>query len=72
MYEDANPHMKGTIDILSDLFSGYKFDKKEVLKHFAMTNGAQIFLFPDAELPKSSNISLFRVGNDEIRICSTG
>lgn len=37
-HEIANPHMKGTVDILLDLFQAYKLDSIEVLKHFAMTN----------------------------------
>ena len=52
---------------------GYvQYKEKIVLKDKPENEWAQIFLSPDAELPKSSNISLFRVGNDEIRICSTG
>lgn len=38
IYEKANPHMKGTIAILLEIFSGHGFDNVEVLKHFAMTN----------------------------------
>ena len=40
-HEIANPHMKGTVDILLDLFQAYKHDSIEVLKHFAMTNAAK-------------------------------
>jgi hypothetical protein len=37
----ANPHMKGTIEILKEFFSDYGFDRAEVLRHFAMTNATK-------------------------------
>jgi len=41
VYETENQHMKGTIDILFDLFSNYHLNKIDVLKHFSMTNAAK-------------------------------
>ncbi len=64
-----------------ETFEHFKTNEEEKLKsaidsiNISAIEGfkrAQIFLSLEAELPKSSNISLFRVGNDEITVCSTG